>query len=340
VEPETTYTVEEAAAVLRETPERVVEMLRTGELDGIPPGATLSGEWKVLLQTSLMEDPGPEGRAEEAPENTTGVQGEDQTAGGASQEFVQPPRSATEAAETLAESKESSRGGHTAANQDLTAPSGWVSTQQAARALGISPRTVRWHIEQGNLEAKLEGEGIKRHWLVSIDSLQAYRNTRQTTAEVPRGYRDPPEIAAESSGEAIRVLAERLEDAAARAAEYRVRLELTEQAASSVQTELAEERRRREAAERERDALRRKLQAVKERPREARESPVSRGPTDTPTAPPRGSQESREATQSAAETLKAPDPRPATTPGPQPSPRWFSLAGRVRDRLWRRVFGG
>jgi hypothetical protein len=240
VEPETTYTVEDAAAVLRETPERVEEMLQTGELDGIPPGATLSGEWKVLLPTRLKEDPSQESRLEgtrledtrleDTPLNTTDAHAEDQAAGGASQEkkkeknkneeFVEPPPpSATEAAEALAaealaESKELSRGDDAAANQDLSATSGWVSTQQAARALGISPRTVRWHIEQGNLKAKLEGEGIKRHWLVSIDSLQAYRDTRRTTAEVPRGYRDPPEISVESSGEAIRVLAERLEQAA------------------------------------------------------------------------------------------------------------------------------
>ena len=37
MEGETTYTVEEAAAILGETPQRVVEMLATGELEGIPP---------------------------------------------------------------------------------------------------------------------------------------------------------------------------------------------------------------------------------------------------------------------------------------------------------------
>ncbi len=56
MEGETTYTVDEAAAILEETPERVREMLATGELDGIPPGATLSGEWKVLLPTALGEE--------------------------------------------------------------------------------------------------------------------------------------------------------------------------------------------------------------------------------------------------------------------------------------------
>jgi hypothetical protein len=38
VEGETAYTVDEAAALLEETPERVLEMLSSGDLDGIPPG--------------------------------------------------------------------------------------------------------------------------------------------------------------------------------------------------------------------------------------------------------------------------------------------------------------
>jgi DNA-binding transcriptional MerR regulator len=213
-----------------------------------------------------------------------------------------------------------------------------VTTQQAARALGISPRTVRWHIEQGNLQARPQGEGVNRTWLVSISSLQAFRDKRQTAGEVPRGYRTPTDgadIATDSSGEAIRVLAERLEDAAARAAEYRVRLELTEQASSTLRAELDEERRRREAAERERDDLRRRLEAS----REARESPVSPGPTETPTATGEGTQETREATQSAAETLRGPEPRPTTGGAPEGQQR-PAQPGRRRGRLWRRVFGG
>jgi adenine/guanine phosphoribosyltransferase-like PRPP-binding protein len=56
VEGETTHTVEETAEILQETPERVREMLATGELGGIPPGATVSREWKVLLLARLEQD--------------------------------------------------------------------------------------------------------------------------------------------------------------------------------------------------------------------------------------------------------------------------------------------
>lgn len=152
-------------------------------------------------------------------------------------------------------------------HRDVEAPSGWVSTKQAAKSLGVSPRTVRWHIEQGNLVAKTEGEGVRRSWLVSIDSLQAFRATRQSAGEAPRGHRalgEDAEIAPESLGNPIRELANRLAEEAARAAEYRVRLELTEQAQSSLEEELAAERLRREQAERERDELRLMLQGHSE----------------------------------------------------------------------------
>ena len=151
------------------------------------------------------------------------------------------------------------RGNQTDSIHGIEAPSGWVGTQQAARSLGVSPRTVRWHIEHGNLVAKPEGEGVRRTWLVSIDSLQAFRDARQSAGNLPRtdraAVRDA-HIAAEGFGNPIRELADRLAEEAARAAEYRVRLELTEQAQTSLEEELATERRRREEAERERDELR------------------------------------------------------------------------------------
>ena len=335
----TTYTIDEAAEILGETPGRVKEMLNTGELEGIRPAATVSGEWKVFLPTSAGEDRGQEAPAEQEAE---AAQEEDQDKAPAADEgaedFVEPPHSIAEAVETFAENVDLSRGDNAVRSRSTAASSGEVGTQQAARALGISPRTVRWHIEQGNLEARPEGEGVNRTWLVSIASLEAFRSERQAAGDVPRGRRAPAEgveIAPASSGEAIRVLAERLEEAAARAAEYRVRLELTAQAESTLRAELEETRRRRDEVERERDELRRELDALRER----RESPVSTAPTETPTTAGGGAQEAREATQSAAETLRGPEPRP-TAPGAQASPQRPSQSGRRRGRLWRRVFGG
>src|SRR5918998_731472 len=152
-------------------------------------------------------------------------------------------------------------------NAKIEAPSGWAGTQQAARTLGVTPRTVRWHIEQGNLVGKPGGEGARRSWLVSIDSLQAFRQARRVSGNLPQDDRTSAEgadIAAEMLGNPIRELADRLAEEAARAAEYRVSLELTEQAQSSLEEELATERIRREQAEKERDDLRQLLQSRSE----------------------------------------------------------------------------
>lgn len=177
--------------------------------------------------------------------------------------------------------EDSERGYNAGNNRDISAPSGWVTTQQAARALDISPRTVRWHIGQGNLEAKPEGEGVKRTWLVSIDSLQEFRDRRQHEQISSGDYRtlaDDAEIAADVPGNAIRVLADRLVEESARASEFRVRLEVTERAQSTLEEELTEERQRRQEAERERDELRRRLEATSETPPERPET-ASRGST-------------------------------------------------------------
>jgi hypothetical protein len=175
--------------------------------------------------------------------------------------------------------EESTRGqsGHPLADtsREVSASSGWVTTKQAARSLDISPRTVRWHIEQGNILAEPQGEGVQRTWLVSIDSLQAFRHARQDATDLPRSHHADPEhaaIAADIGGNPIRELADRLAEEAARAAEYRVRLELTEQAQSTLEGELVAERQRREEAERERDELRLRLEGRTE-PREAPGTP-------------------------------------------------------------------
>ena len=157
---------------------------------------------------------------------------------------------------------------------DLSSESGWVTTDVAAKAVRVSPRTIRRYIDQGKLEAKPQGEGVRREWLVSVDSLHALRASRTIEEDVPdvgRGIEY-----ADSLADVLREMSARLESRAEETAELRVRLELTERAQSTLQyeqrqalQELEEERRRREEAERERDDLRRELYAL----REPRESP-------------------------------------------------------------------
>lgn len=67
--------------------------------------------------------------------------------------------------------------------------SGWVTTEVAAAALRVSPRTVRDYVRAGDLEAISQGKGVRKRWLVSIDAVQAMRDQRQNSGEMPRSRR-------------------------------------------------------------------------------------------------------------------------------------------------------
>jgi hypothetical protein len=192
---------------------------------------------------------------------------------------------------------------------DPSAESGWVATDVAARAVRVSPRTIRRYIDQGKLEAKPQGEGVRREWLVSVDSLHALRASRTTGEEVPDVDRDAEY--ADSIADVLREMSARLESRAEEAAELRVRLELTERAQSTLEDErrqalqeLEEERRLREEAERQREDLRRELEAL----REAQEAP-----------------------ETVEEASEGAEPHPSTGEVQE---------GVQRRSWWRRVFGG
>jgi Helix-turn-helix domain len=350
------YSVDEAARLLGLLPERVREMAAQGALSSLPPGAAGGSDWKVLLPVAKSPEQspssGPAEQADDAPDalgETTEVDlapAHDETTTRGTDVPAEVSDSPPAVAEAARQCDEEPRGDSAASDREPTSESGWVTTQQAAKALGISARTVRWHIERGNLEAKPEGEGVERTWRVSVDSLQAFRDSRQSTAASPRSIRAPgasADIAASGPGSAIRELADRLVEEARRAEAARVRLELAERAQSTLEAELSAERRRREVAEREleqaqreRAELRLRLEAsgTPERGTEPRgaeggrevapQSPPSPGPIATPPAE-----------GGARETATA-GPQPAEPRSGTPAPQ-----GATRRRsLWRRVFGG
>ena len=191
---------------------------------------------------------------------------------------------------------------------DLSSDSGWVTTDVAAKAVRVSPRTIRRYIDQGKLEAKPQGEGVRREWLVSVDSLHALRALRTTEGDVPDA--SPGVESVDSLADVVREMAARLESRAEEAAELRVRLELTEQTQSTLEDErrqvvqeLEQERRRREEAEREREDLRQQLNALKDE---------------------------RESTHTVEEEPESSEPH-AASGGAQEG---------VQRPWWRRVFGG
>jgi hypothetical protein len=128
--------------------------------------------------------------------------------------------------------------------------SGWVTTRVAAEALGVDPRTVRKYINRGELNAKVEGEGVEKAYLVSIDSVYSLRDQMGG----PRAVRD--RIRAKSaSGLAAdqewppeaREALDRAYDLERHLGRLEGRLELTERAESTLREQLQRERDRADA---------------------------------------------------------------------------------------------
>jgi len=138
-----------------------------------------------------------------------------------------------------------------------SAPSGWVTTEVAAKAVRVSPRTIRRLIDRGELEARDEGSGVRRKWYVSVDSLHALRMAQLLEeGGSPRTVRE--EDLADNIADVIRDMSVRLEKRTAEAVEMRTRLELTERAQSTTESEA-------ERLREENERLRAELEAERSR---------------------------------------------------------------------------
>jgi flagellar biosynthesis GTPase FlhF len=142
--------------------------------------------------------------------------------------------------------------------------SGWVNTDVAAEALGVSSRSVRNYILSGDLAARKEKEGINERYVVSVDSLYALRdrrkqegklrgNIRRTSKRTEGATEGSTELVRETATDMLRETLASLETHIAQNAELRARLELTERAESTLREELERERGQRHSdVERER----------------------------------------------------------------------------------------
>ena len=150
--------------------------------------------------------------------------------------------------------EEPTRGQSRPGDTDMSGLSGWITTDVAARAVRVSPRTIRRYIDRGDLKAKVEGEGVERRWLIDVDSLHALRASRPESESV-RGVSGEPE-GADRLADVIRDLAARVEERTAEATEMRIRLQLSEQAQSTVEEEARRLREENEQLRQELEALR------------------------------------------------------------------------------------
>jgi chromosome segregation ATPase len=138
--------------------------------------------------------------------------------------------------------------------------SGWVNTDVAAEALGVSARSVRNYILDGALVARKEKEGINERYVVSVDSLHALRDRRKQEGKQQARRRrasrqsevtgkDAAEMVKETAVDMLRETLTSLEMHMAQNAELWVRLELTERAESTLREELERERQERVEAQ-------------------------------------------------------------------------------------------
>jgi hypothetical protein len=141
--------------------------------------------------------------------------------------------------------------------------SGWVTTEVAAEALRVSPRTIRDYIRSGELKAKSEGEGVTKRWLVSINAVQALRDERIAAGEMPRSRRVPAVGDTLAAGTAVDVgeLVAALRELEHRLGRAEALAELTERTESSLREDLERVREERQRHYEEAERLRAELEA-------------------------------------------------------------------------------
>jgi hypothetical protein len=249
------YTPGEAANLLGLAELTVLGLLTSGQLEGhqderarwwIPSGAIDAARRSRSAGNSV--DPSAEETTTMSPVSPTS-----RVFPPASEETTQLEAGAAEARRTQPTDK----------SGQSTSESGWTTTDQAARALGVSPRTVRRFIDRGTLEGRKVTEGIVEAWEVSIDSLYTLRDKRISEGQVRRNVPRTSEQShntrdtMDTSANHVRDLTDRLLRLSFEVGELRGRLELTEKAESTLQEE--------------RDYLRAELEREREERREARD---------------------------------------------------------------------
>src|SRR5215204_1241315 len=142
--------------------------------------------------------------------------------------------------------------------------SGWTTTDVAARALGVSPRSVRRFIDRGELIGRKVKSGIVESWEVSIDSLHRLRDKREveghTEGQVRRNV-SRVSVEAEGAADMVRELTAELLRSTSEATELRTRLELTERTESSLREDLERVSEERQQHQEEAQRLREELEA-------------------------------------------------------------------------------
>ena len=180
----------------------------------------------------------------------------------------------------------------------------YLTVGEAAKLLGVHRNTIHYRIKTGRIKAHKVVEADNEVYRIERDSLDIGRTSadvRTLDAQRTTASEELSRMIATRLDGIVRDYTHQLGDLREKLGAERARREMAE---TTLHERMAEERRRREEAERERDDLRRELYAL----RGTRESP-----------------------QTAEEEPERAEPRPSTVESQE----------SVRQRpWWRRVFGG
>jgi len=254
------YTPGEAAILLGLTEFTVLGLLATGQLEGQQdeqarwwvPASTIDDAVRRSRGTNAPPDPSAEETLPMPPVRSEPQASEKTVELAAVASPVPQSPSTDDGGEGRTDTLVGDPGGTSDEQEGRTQPpngdsggssvdQGWVNTKVAAEALRVTPRTIRTYIHEGELEGKVEQEGINKRLLVSIPSLDELRMRRETEGKF-RPQRGPSSAQEKSEGDVsdvIRDLAVRLEERAAEAASLRTRLVLTAEAESTLKERVA-----------------------------------------------------------------------------------------------------
>jgi excisionase family DNA binding protein len=198
------------------------------------------------------------------------------------------------------------------AQQD-DSPKEYVTVGEAAKILGIHRNTVHNRIRAGRITAHKVVEGEREVYRVERDSLGVRRTSAHVhtlDAQRTTASEELSRMIATRLDQIVRDYTHELGDLREELGAERARREMAE---TTLREGMAEERRRREEAERERDELRRELYALRRPP---------------------------EAAEAVEEAPEGAEPRPATGGAQEFSGAFGSRgSGTARGSLWRRIFG-